>query len=113
MTWIFIALILLPHSKTLLSLSSRKISTSIEHFLPCIANITHHYNDAGTDFLLLSEELNYPVPSDEIVRGIHHSVVIQRENQFKGYSGFFMLFPTKVKSYESLLKIIRLSAYNK
>lgn len=110
-SWIF-ALVFLLNLQELLSLR-HETSTSLRYFLPCLANITFRI-DERTDFLLLSEELASPtVPSDEIVRIVRRPVVIQQDAQFSGYFGFFMLFPTEEKSYESLFKIIHLSVYNK
>lgn len=111
MTWIF-ALVLFRNSRRSLSLSD-ETWTNAKYFLPCLANITSHHDDR-TDFLFLSEELENSVPSNKIIRNVRHPVVIQRETQFTGYYGFFVLFPpTKEKSYETLFKIIHLSYYNK
>lgn len=99
-------------------LNLRPVSLSYEKwvnltdFIPCIANITSYYT-GKTDFLFLSEELNYVEPNDEIIRHIRHSVIIQRVEQFAGRFGFFVIFPTRGKMYESLFKVIQPSVYNK
>jgi hypothetical protein len=107
--YLFFFLLLLNSKSTLFGF---KTWTDVTVFVPCIANITSHFV-GKTDFLFLSEELKYVEPNDEIISHVHHSVVIQRAKLFAGRFGFFLLFPYREKSYESLFKVIQPSVYNK
>lgn len=92
--------------------SEKEIVIDITNILPCIINLTS--KDYGQiSFLFIAEEVQNLKSSNIIFQHISKTVLIQRIENFVGWYGFFILFPTSNKSYSQLLRQIQPNIYNK